>query len=251
MINLTKDKNIPSSLKGANIATELANLRGKIAKGQKISYKDFNSAIYAANDVKRQLLTDQHNKCIFCGCDLLAQDGGEVEHYRPKTAYRQDRTPHNTQKPGYYWLAYDWDNLLCSCHACNRRKSTFFPLEDDAKREIANEKIDNEKPLIINPYTEKPEKSIIFRSHVIYPVIDSCGNEDKKGKATIDFLELNRNDLKELRKRKLNIFRKRMASLGLSFDQMFDIIKNEQISTGYNENDIDFLGMYNNQQNKF
>jgi hypothetical protein len=82
----------------------------------------FDSKIYGDKTVKQALIDAQHKKCCFCE-DLVGEDG-DVEHFRPKSAYSQQR---KFQYPGYYWLAYDWNNLYLSCSACNQRhKKNFF-----------------------------------------------------------------------------------------------------------------------------
>jgi AAA domain, putative AbiEii toxin, Type IV TA system len=59
---------------------------------------------------------------------------GDVEHTRPKASYRQLRRG-PLKRPGYYWLAYAWENLLFVCEICNRReKRSWFPLKKGSKR---------------------------------------------------------------------------------------------------------------------
>jgi hypothetical protein len=43
---------------------------------------------------------------------------GDIEHFRPKGEI-EGAMPDS--KPGYYWLAADWDNLLLSCRNCNQK----------------------------------------------------------------------------------------------------------------------------------
>jgi hypothetical protein len=51
----------------------------------------------------------------------LLRGQGLWRHYRPKGGFRQRRSG-VLKVPGYYWLAYDWRNLLVSCAVCNRRE---------------------------------------------------------------------------------------------------------------------------------
>jgi len=79
--------------------------------------------------------------------------------------------------PGYYWLAYDWRNLLPSCAICNQPKSTLFPVVG-RHAQAPNEEI-NEKPLLINPISEleddNPELHLSVDPHtgIMSPVNDS------------------------------------------------------------------------------
>src|SRR5258708_22637098 len=92
----------------------------------------FDSEIYGHPEIKQALVAAQHGKCCFCERRVGAD--GDVEHFRPKAACRQDETCVLT-RPGYYWLAYAWENLMLSCSACNQRhKKNLFPLADPAGR---------------------------------------------------------------------------------------------------------------------
>ncbi len=70
---------------------------------------------------KEQLLKDQFDKCCFCESKVAHIDAGDVEHYRPKGESKQTESD-PVNKLGYYWLAYEWDNLLIACQRCNRRE---------------------------------------------------------------------------------------------------------------------------------
>src|SRR5258708_996344 len=66
---------------------------------------------YASDNVKRTLLERQHYKCCYCERRLQKFDL-QVEHFRPKRGFRQGASQTKDEHPGYYWLAYSWDNLL-------------------------------------------------------------------------------------------------------------------------------------------
>jgi len=151
----------------------------------------FDRAVYAHKDVKRELIAMQHEKCAFCEAKPLHVSDGDVEHFRPKGGVRQaDTDP--LQRPGYYWLAYDWANLMFSCERCNRRhKENLFPLDDPARRATTHQdSIDQEGPLFVDPSAEDPEPYITYRDHV--PVAIG-GNA--RGEQTIDALGLRRPEL--------------------------------------------------------
>lgn len=161
----------------------------------------FDSRIYGGSTVKGQLKQDQHNKCAFCE-QTLNGDFGDVEHFRPKGGYKNKEEDNLTQ-PGYYWLAYDWDNLMLSCSICNRRyKKNLFPLLDETARNIGHRNISNETPLLINPIFENPGDHICFERHIIKSQITD-GVEDLVGKTTIETFKLNdREDLVERRRQR-------------------------------------------------
>lgn len=76
--------------------------------------------------VKHELWEQQKMKCCYCEAhsECVYHD---VEHFRPKA--RANRM-NGTVSPGYWWLAWTWENLLFSCQSCNRSaKKDLFPLE--------------------------------------------------------------------------------------------------------------------------
>ena len=82
---------------------------------------------YGAADVKAALAELYHNKCAYCES---YDNEFEVEHYRPKKGITGiPRKEH----PGYYWLCYEWTNLLPACHDCNKQgsKGNRFPIDGD------------------------------------------------------------------------------------------------------------------------
>ena len=109
----------------------------------------FSDSIYNHETVKEALILAQHGKCCFC--EMKIADEGDVEHFRPKSGYRQ-RTGDRLGRPGYYWLAYEWSNLLLACSSCNQRfKRNLFPLADPSQRaESHAADINLEEPLLIN-----------------------------------------------------------------------------------------------------
>jgi uncharacterized protein (TIGR02646 family) len=157
----------------------------------------FSSEIYRDSSVKQALIQAQHEKCCFC--ERRVGDDGDVEHFRPKSAYSQQKGK-KFERPGYYWLAYNWDNLYLSCGPCNQRqKKNLFPLADPAKRsQLNNNDITVEEPLFVNPGNEDPSQHIGFRGEVPYPIDGSI-----KGKPTIQILKLDRKILNEVRLERL------------------------------------------------
>ena len=141
MIKIDKNKNIPKILteKGTEITNNLKLLfendpdkftSNASKKNSDVKKFPFDSEIY--RDVKEQLETDQHEKCCYCEATFNANGYGDVEHFRPKAAYKIDG---KLKYPGYYWLVYDWNNLMYSCQICNQKfKGNEFPLIDENNR---------------------------------------------------------------------------------------------------------------------
>ena len=110
----------------------------------------FKSSIYGTARVKNTLKDAQNSKCCFCEARFDANYRGDVEHYRPKGAIGSGKTK---IKPGYYWLAYTWNNLYYACADCNQyQKRAAFPLVDETNRALDHhDAIGNEDPLILDP----------------------------------------------------------------------------------------------------
>jgi len=166
---------------------------GSYRSGKRIFKFDAN--IYADDTVKQQLITVQHGKCFLCESQVRHISYGDVEHFRPKGGCCQN-VDHDLEKPGYYWLAYEWSNLFLACQFCNQRfKKNLFPLIDPTKRAKSHkDDINQEESLFINPVAENPGDFISFMGGEPYAI---CGNA--KGKATIENAGLHRTELFEMR----------------------------------------------------
>lgn len=97
----------------------------KIHKHPHMPSSLINTSAYDGEDVKRQLLTDQHNKCYIC--ERSRHTDFEVEHYKSQTNHPD--------------LIQDWANLLMGCGYCNRKKSDTFdntlnPINCEIEKEI-------------------------------------------------------------------------------------------------------------------
>ena len=157
----------------------------------------FDEAVYGCETVRDSLRQAQHRKCCFCESRFEHVGAGEIEHFRPKAAWRQARGA-KLVRPGYYWLAYEWCNLLWSCKTCNgKHKLNVFPLEDPGVRNCVGRSIAAETPLLIDPSTVNPRDHIRFELERALPITSL-------GETTIDVLQLNRESLLEERRRTLN-----------------------------------------------
>ena len=72
--------------------------------------------IYSDDSVRKVLLNMFNGKCAYCESKITSIYNGDIEHFRPKGEIKE-ATP---TKPGYYWLAAEWENLLFACPFCNQ-----------------------------------------------------------------------------------------------------------------------------------
>lgn len=172
--------------------------------------------VYGDESVKFVLNQLFKNKCAYCEMDY----GGaplESEHFRPKGAIREyceEKKRFVRVRPGYYWLAATWENLLPSCIDCNRRrthdfeegarvsgKGEYFPIAVGSKRARTPGQQWRERALLIDPTKENPEKLLSFsREGLVSPRFNS-GEKHDRAKATIETFGLQRLALVNKRER--------------------------------------------------
>ena len=102
--------------------------------------------VYSDDSVRKTLLKMFHGKCAYCESKITAIYNGDVEHFRPKGEIKEA----NPKKPGYYWLAADWENLLFACPFCNQT-NTHEIFEGGITKEVVLGKLD-QFPLISEQY---------------------------------------------------------------------------------------------------
>ncbi len=115
-----------------------------------------------------------YGKCVYCESHVQVNNRGDIEHWRPKNRVTDEtrqvikiETEGGTTKPhpGYYWLAYEWRNLLFACADCNRPSTTKtgrrigkwdqFPIWGTRARKMGEES--QESPMLLNPVEDNPE----------------------------------------------------------------------------------------------
>jgi uncharacterized protein (TIGR02646 family) len=160
-----KKGEMPQILKD-NSAAWTATFLSKISSGEKPS--DSEATKYRHPQVKAALLIETNGKCAYCESKLLHIHHGDVEHIFPKSL-----------SPS---LRFDWNNLTIACEVCNQKKSDLDPQAE----------------FIIDPYNIDPKDHLRFFG----AVISSLGTA--YGKNTTSLLALNRAELVERRKEKLD-----------------------------------------------
>lgn len=166
-----------------------------------------------------------YGKCAYCEAPIRDFQHGDVEHFRPKAGVTDenggpvflldehgnallDADGKPVKHPGYYWLAYEWTNLLPSCTKCNQNdvrqgrrigKHTRFPVA--GRHAQRPEEVAQEKPLLINPLSDQ-EDADPGHHLVIDTKTGLMGHRTPRGQACLDILGLNvRDQLVEDRKK--------------------------------------------------
>lgn len=79
-------------------------------------------SVYSEKSVRKILLKMFHGKCAYCESKITAIYNGDIEHFRPKGKIQNA----NPSRPGYFWLASEWENLLFACPFCNQTNTHEF-----------------------------------------------------------------------------------------------------------------------------
>lgn len=157
--------------------------------------------IYGHATVKQALLEMQQGKCAYC--EVKVHDNpGTIDHFRPSGEVKQVDGEQRL-RPGYYWLAYEWENLLLACVNCNQySKRTLFPLaRPELRARSIHDDLSREEPLLINPADDDPGAFVRFREEMIEAI-----DGNVRGRETIRVLKLNdRPNLVEDRRQRLQI----------------------------------------------
>jgi len=132
---------------------------------------------YRLPEVKRVIVEEASGKCAYCESAVDHVYFGDVEHLLPKS-----------EKPE---LTFEWSNLGYACSICNGNKSSYF----------------DPKLSLVNPYAENPSDHIRFYGFFMFNAPES-----RRGQMTIEQIELNRAELVERRKERLEQV-KRMCDL--------------------------------------
>jgi uncharacterized protein (TIGR02646 family) len=195
----------------------------------KLTKTGFNFTVYKNPELTRALARIFGTKCAYCESRFGAVTPREIEHFRPKS---EIETGSGSLRPGYFWLAGEWDNLLVSCVDCNRPryhqvpgqpeevklgKGTQFPLSDESKRvrsrgiPLADEELVRE---LLNPCVDSPEQHLTFDDDgLIHPMVTANGDESVMGSKSIFVCALQRKGLVENRLVVLNDLKFKISQL--------------------------------------
>lgn len=166
-----------------------------------------------------------NNKCAYCEKYCYYP---RVEHYRPKGRV----TGANPSANGYYWLSYEWTNLLPSCHECNsvEAKGDKFPVNglrkmqhattgapplfDRSKNDYASDYLTPENPVYIHP-----EYCIDFFQHFDFDKTGRMTGLTHQGFTTVEELKLSNETLNGLRREIYNNHLTRLEKIIFRFSR--------------------------------
>ncbi len=126
---------------------------------------------YQNSEIKDALEKETYGKCAYCESKFNHVAFGDIEHILPKN---------KNARPDLY---VEWSNLTIACEVCNRtNKKDYYKPSDP----------------LINPIEDEPNKFLMSCGPFIYHIPGS-----RKGEVTRIILDLNRTELIERRKEKI------------------------------------------------
>ena len=152
-------------------------------------------------------------KCAYCESSYGPTAPVDIEHYRPKGEIVEDNT---RIRPGYYWLASDWENLLPACRDCNsprkhkfrntgvelRGKANAFPIANPRERAKKPGEEHLEQRLLLHPYRDDPRKHLEYTAGgIVRARTDKSGRASRKGRTSIRVYGLDRPLLTDARRK--------------------------------------------------
>lgn len=179
--------------------TQLRATNAAIADIGEDKRKDFIDAHEPeCSALRKALWVLGHAKCWYSEASLQECEG-QVEHYRPK------KRLHGVRHHGYWWRAFDWENLRLAHPTVNRRKTdyltgkrvgkgSYFPLRDEASRAINRDQEVHEDPVLLDPVVPTDSRLICFseESGAPRPRYSKQQNEwlHRRAEQSIDYFHL-------------------------------------------------------------
>lgn len=163
---------------------------------------------YREKEIKDQIRKETYDKCAYCESKISHVSPGDIEHILPKKYCKE--------------LVFEWTNLTLSCEQCNRtRKNDYYDPKDP----------------LINPYTDNPSDHLMALGAFITHMPG-----DKKGELTEKVLELNRKELIERRKERLESL-VNLADKYAREDNLLlkEILKNQLLKEADNDKEYSFV----------
>jgi uncharacterized protein (TIGR02646 family) len=208
---------IPVELVGKASAGELELAAAMAFYGDPANLgESYEFSAYKSPGVIRALQALFHGKCAYCESQYLGTAPVDVEHFRPKGGVAVlEKGKVVLRKPGYYWLAAKWSNLLPSCIDCNRKrtqefpgedpaktgKANHFPLKNDARRAMRSGEEARERPLLLNPCEDRPDEHLEFTEDgAVREALDRRQRPSVRGRVSIEVYGLRRTGLSQLRR---------------------------------------------------
>jgi hypothetical protein len=230
---------------------------------------------YGSDDVKAALRKLSGGNCAYCESKIGAVGADEVEHYRPKGGIEED-----SNHPGYWWLAHDWENLLPTCRDCNKSLRQHIVTPGMTQEEVeawlvhypnkshgkanqfaivgtraasAGDNLAGEDPLLIDPCRRDPVEHLIWEFSAELTLIEAKAvgaAASVYGKYTIKACALNRAQLvldrigpmRQMRRLRTSIL-ERLGRWDGDAKELTSILDAVEVLKGFSNPDQAYAGM--------
>lgn len=232
------DSDKTEKLKSVDTYNKLKNIC--LTKNKNLINDSIYRDMYTTKDGNRSRVEDKlaisyEYKCAYCERICKA----DIEHYRPKKKISGE------SHDGYYWLCYEWSNLIPSCITCNRdgAKHNLFPIIgnrvitynslpdgelDLEKFKAFNAPLKDEIPYLLHPEIDDPNVYFEFEIDSNNEGIRIKGIDiHNRGTKTIEICKLNRLELKL--DRKISVIDEFVSSCSAVFLKYSDLGKEDKL----------------------
>jgi hypothetical protein len=202
MIHVPRPLEVPTALTGAAAETARASAEAYFTASKSLRRQtryEFDQDVLKA--IEANIWRLFKGNCAMCESPVEPSphgaetrranvNAGAVRRFRPGNEVRSQAP--GERFDGYWWLAYEWDNLLLICDQCQRARLNLFPIEGPrASPGDRGEHLLTERPLLLDPCRDDPETYLSF---------DDKGRvrrreRNRRAEATITAFALNRPDL--------------------------------------------------------
>lgn len=190
MISLQKS-DVPDELQ-TRITERTTQLLRLLNAGDEVPQQLKNA--YKSDNIKELVKAETYSKCAYCESKVPHVYFGDIEHIKPKTTFPE--------------LTFAYDNLTLVCAVCNNNKRDYF----------------NANTPLINPYIDDPQDYLIPLGPLI---MHKPGSE--KGRLTESIIKLNRPDLLERRKERIESVSNLADAAALISDEDLRKVLREQL----------------------
>jgi hypothetical protein len=210
--------------------------------------------------LNKQLAKVSFEKCWYCQSKDI-RSPKPVDHFRPKSAVKEC-----PEHPGYWWLAFSWENFRYSCTYCNSAhenerkgggKQDHFPIIDPKKRQFKPGTLLEEKPVLLDPCNLGDSKLITYdtKRAIVIPNKQQCQLPHnqyglERAKFSIDIYDFNHEPLRRKRETMFDAinqiiidineylidgFDKNVARIQRKQEDLIDRIRFDSLRYDYNE----------------
>ena len=189
---------IPPSAKWLKKAIELTDaMEAAPNDAERFKIIDKNHRIWKL--LKESLKSMSYGKCWYSEARELYSHY-HVDHFRPK---KKALDTNNEDQGGYWWLTFNWENYRLMGSVGNSKKGDYFPVKRH-KAKKPDDPINDEVYYLLDPSNKEDIKLLNFEE--TGKAIPAANEKNAKwsylrAKETIEWYDLNYEELKEERKR--------------------------------------------------